>query len=294
MQIDQTPVRLNDRRFLEGGEITIDSDAVKTVDVYGRYFMVRSASNEFEMRVHNSQWFPIDQGEGFDLGDEDRFNKLSFRRKAGDNSTIRLNWRTSDCLLFDTRLSIVRDPLHLGTLDVQRGRTFAMQFMPTSASTPGYTILIPALSGVPIPGLFNVDGLASPFQITPSNERDFKLQWTRPATTGLVVRQSLRIQVITTTAADAPLDVIMIRNWGDQTTEDLLFATYAGMADFSPVAKIYPSPTASAGLIIPNNSNVFYTEDSQTYILRNRTASAVQVDILAVYDKPLEFRWPGP
>jgi len=293
-EFDKRPVRLSDRRFLEGGELSLSSDAVKSVDVYGRFFLVRSANQEFQMRFHGGNWFAIDQGEGFDLGDDDRFSKLYFRRVPGTSGTVNLKWRTADCNMFDARLSIVRDPLHLGSLDVQRAKSFALQFTPDAGSLAEQTIEIPAGAAVPIPGLFNVEGLTSPFQITPSAETDFRLQWTVPATTGLVVRQSLRIQCNTTNATDVPLRLVMERAFDSGEVADTLFDTEANIALMMPVAHIYPAPTASAGVVIPNNSNVFYTEDSQTYILHNPTAVDVDVMILAVYDKPLEMLWPGP
>lgn len=103
-----TPVRLTDKRFLEGHEFTLDSDTVKTVDVYGRYFLVRSAAEEFEMKIPGGNFFKISQGEGFDLGDEDRFTKLHFRRVPGSTVSQDVKIRTSDCYMFDARLSIVR------------------------------------------------------------------------------------------------------------------------------------------------------------------------------------------
>lgn len=104
---DPTPVRFNDLRFLEGFEFTLGA-AVHSLEVYGRYFLVRSAPAEFEMRVQDGKWFKIHQGEGFDLGESARFTKLAFRRVPGTTDAVQVKIRTSDCDMFDARLSIVR------------------------------------------------------------------------------------------------------------------------------------------------------------------------------------------
>lgn len=103
-----TPVRLSDKRFLEGHEFTLATNAVHNVEAYGRYLLIRSAPLEFEMKRDGGAWFKISQGEGFDLGEEDRFQKLSFRRCAGTTIPVPVKIRTADCYMFDSRLSIVR------------------------------------------------------------------------------------------------------------------------------------------------------------------------------------------
>jgi hypothetical protein len=148
-QFDQTPVRLDDRRFLESHDITLETGNTKAVDVYGRYFLVRAAREEFEMRIHNGQWFTIAQGEGFDVGEEDRFNKLSFRLPVGVEGPLQVLFRTSDCYMFDARLSIVRDPNFLQIVTQYPAPTYAVRPMPLTlaalASAPANVLALPGI-----------------------------------------------------------------------------------------------------------------------------------------------------
>lgn len=107
-RFNQTPVRLTDRRFIEPHELTLADDGVKTIEAYGRYFFVNESSAKFLMSVNGSKYFPISMGQGFDLSDSDRFNKLTFKRPAGWPDEITADIITSDCHIFDARLSIVR------------------------------------------------------------------------------------------------------------------------------------------------------------------------------------------
>jgi len=276
-QLNPIPVRLSDRRFLEGNTVVLDSAAPRHVDVYGRYFIVRNADTEFEMRVNGGQWFAINQGEGFDLGDEDRFSKLSFRRKADETGTVNVAFRTADCSMFDARLNIVRDPNHLSVLDVNLTPTptYSLDFSHLNQSTPadGYTHLLAtgAESQLFLPGRIlsaNTENQIEVLGGPPSPGVAITLDWTvRPS--GVISR--MRLKILTT----AECFLIPLRGWDGVANVDVS-AVFA-LADREIAWRI------AAGVS-------FITDDSQDYILATLAASAL-VSIIADYDWPVSYNY---
>lgn len=272
-QLNSTPVRLSDRRFLEGNTVTLSTDAPRDVDVYGRYFIVRSAETEFEMRVNGGKWFPINQGEGFDLGDEDRFTKLSFRRLRGETGTVNVAFRTSDCSMFDARLNIVRDPNHQLVITAQTTPlpTYSLDFSPYHISNfaDGYTFELgtAAFSQLFLPGRILLANVNNTFDVLlgpPAPGALGRFQWTlRPS--GEILRT--RLKILTT----AECFLLPKREWDGSANIDVS-AVFA-LADQEIAWRI------AAGVS-------FITDDSQDYILATLAASAL-CSIIADYDYPL-------
>jgi hypothetical protein len=275
-QLNPIPVRVSDRRFLESNTVELDSDAPKSVDVYGRYFIVRSAETEFEMRLNSGQWFKMNQGEGFDLGDEDRFTKLSFRRLAGETGTVNVSFRTADCAMFDARLNIVRDPNHQLVITAENTPvpTYSLNFASLKtggdqgAASDGYTFLLATAkqSQIFLPGLINDTNVNITFQVLLGNGAVTTIDWATRAS-GVITRT--RLKILTT----AECFLIPRRNWD-------------GIANIDASAVFALANQEIAWRIAAGVS--FITDDSQDYILATLAASAL-CSIIADYDWPLTY-----
>jgi hypothetical protein len=102
----------NSTAFVQHKKLTLKSDGTHIpVNATGSVFICKEANSPFEMQFDEQGWFPWDQGLSFNIGPDRQFTRLNFRSTNPDEDTL-IDFYVGNAAIADSRLNIVRDPVH--------------------------------------------------------------------------------------------------------------------------------------------------------------------------------------
>src|SRR5437773_1125688 len=103
---------MSNTAFVQHQKLTLTRDGKYIpVPATGSVFICKEATSPSEMQFDEQAWFPWDQGLSFNFGPEKQFTRLNFRSLNRDADTL-IDFYVGNAAIADSRLNIVRDPLH--------------------------------------------------------------------------------------------------------------------------------------------------------------------------------------